>query len=106
MSFGGRMVSLSSALAKTDGIKLAVATLYSGSELKKPEINNITYYLIPGGTKAMTERDGDRLRVYWWEIAKEFAPDLLHLHGTEYAHSLALLEACPDSPSVASTKDC
>ena len=56
--FGGWMVSLSSNLAKIDGIKLAIATFYSGSELKKLEINNIIYYLIPGGTKAMLERGG------------------------------------------------
>jgi len=100
--FGGWMVSLSSALAKTDGIKLAVAALYSGSELKKLEVSNITYYLIPGGTKAMSERGGDRLKGFWREVANAFQPDLLHLHGTEYAHGLALLEACPDIPSVAS----
>jgi len=96
------MVSLSSSLAKIDGIKLAIATLYSGSELRKFEINNITYYLIPGGTKAMLERGDDRLRAYWREVANAFQPDLLHLHGTEYTHGLALLEACPDIPSAVS----
>lgn len=100
--FGGWMVSLSSALAKTDGIKLAVAALYSGSELKKLEVSNITYYLIPGGTKAMLERGGVRLRGFWREVANDFQPDLLHLHGTEYAHGLVLIEACPEIPSVVS----
>ena len=100
--FGGWMVSLSSSLPKIDGIKLAIATLYSGSELRKFEINNITYYLIPGGTKAMLERGDDRLRAYWREVANAFQPDLLHLHGTEYTHGLALLEACPDIPAAVS----
>ena len=100
--FGGWMVSLSSSLPKIDGIKLAIATLYSGSELRKFEINNITYYLIPGGTKAMLERGDDRLRAYWREVANAFQPDLLHLHGTEYTHGLALLEDCPDIPSAVS----
>lgn len=100
--FGGWMVSLSSSLAQIDGINLAVAAPYSGSALKKLEVNNITYYLLPGGTMAMSGKGGDRLKDYWREVAKDFAPDLLHLHGTEYAHGLALLEACPDIPSVVS----
>jgi glycosyltransferase involved in cell wall biosynthesis len=100
--FGGWMVSLSSSLAQIDGINLAVAAPYSGSALKKLEVNNITYYLLPGGTMAMSGKGGDRLKDYWREVVKEFAPDLLHLHGTEYAHGLALLEACPDIPAVVS----
>lgn len=99
---GGWMVSLSSNLAKINGINLAVATLYSGNELKKLETNNITYYLIPGGQKTMLKKSSERLKGYWREVVEDLKPDLLHLHGTEYAHGLALLEACPDIPSVAS----
>ncbi|WP_003545035.1 glycosyltransferase family 4 protein [Desulfotomaculum nigrificans] len=99
---GGWMVSLSSDLAKIDGINLAVATIYSGKELKKHDVNNITYYLIPGGQKAMLKRSNEKLKDYWWEVAEHFKPDLLHLHGTEYSHGLALLEACPDIPAVVS----
>ncbi|RJR26636.1 glycosyltransferase [candidate division WWE3 bacterium] len=99
---GGWMVSLSSDLAKIDGINLAVATIYSGNELKRIEVNNITYYLIPGGQKAMLEKGSEKLKDYWREVTGDFKPDLLHLHGTEYAHGLALLMACPDIPSVVS----
>ena len=96
------MVSLSADLATTDGIDLAVATLYSGNELKKLEVNNITYYLIPGGQKAMQGKGSEKLKDYWREVTENFKPDVLHLNGTEYTHGLALLKACPDITSVVS----
>lgn len=99
---GGWMVSLSADLSKVEGIDLAVATIYSGSELKKLRINNITYYLIPGGPTAMLQRGSEKLKSFWREVARDFNPALLHLHGTEYAHGLTLLEACPDIPAVVS----
>lgn len=101
---GGWMVSLSAELAKIDGINLAVAAIYSGSELKKLEVNNITYYLIPGGQKAILGKGSERLKNYWRAVAGDFKPNLLHLHGTEYTHGLALLLACPDIPSVVSVQ--
>ena len=38
----------------------------------------------------------------WKEINAEFAPDIVHLHGTEYSHGLSFLRACPDVKSVVS----
>lgn len=99
---GGWMESLSSDLAKIDGINLAIATIYSGSELKKVEVNNIVYYLIPGGHKSMLGKANSRHISYWRKLARDFQPDLLHLHGTEYSHGLALLTACPNVPSIVS----
>lgn len=100
--FEGWIVSLSEGLANAEGIKLAVATIYSGSEIKRVDIKNITYYLIPGGHKAKLIRGTARLKGYWQEVEKDFNPNLLHLHGTEYAHGLALIEACPNVPAVVS----
>jgi glycosyltransferase involved in cell wall biosynthesis len=100
--FGGWLVSLSSDLANIEGIKLAIATVYSGRELKILEINRIIYYLIPGGPKAMLGKDREELKKCWQGVVSDFRPDLFHLHGTEYAHGLALLEACSDIPSVVS----
>jgi glycosyltransferase involved in cell wall biosynthesis len=100
--FGGWMVSLSSDLAKINNLNLAVATIYSGNELKKLEVNNIAYYLIPGGHQSMLGKASPVQIGYWREVVRDFQPDLLHLHGTEYSHGLALLTACPDIPAVVS----
>jgi len=99
---GGWMVSLLADLSATAGVELAVATLYGGHELKKISVNNVTYFLIPGGPRAMLKRSNEKLRGYWREIAADWRPDVNHLHGTEYSHGLALLEACPHIPAVVS----
>jgi glycosyltransferase involved in cell wall biosynthesis len=100
--YGGWLTALSSDLSNIEEIKLGIASVYDGRELKKIEINRIIYYLIPGGPKAMLGKDMERLRKYWKKIVIDFKPDLLHLHGTEYSHGLALLEMFPDIPSVVS----
>jgi glycosyltransferase involved in cell wall biosynthesis len=99
---GGWLISLSSELTGTSKIDLAVATIYSGSELKKLIINKVTFYLIPGGYKSMLKKADVRHIKFWREVVNDFRPDLLHLHGTEYAHGLGLLEACPGIPAVVS----
>ena len=73
-------------------IELAVAALYSGKELKCISHYSIIYYLIP-------DRGGDtkynhKLEPYYKEITQHFAPDIIHIHGTEYPHSLAYVRAC------------
>jgi glycosyltransferase involved in cell wall biosynthesis len=99
---GGWMVSLSENLSKIDGLKLAIATIYSGEDIKKIEVNNIVYYLLPGEPKAMLRPKDVKLRNYWKVVVADFKPDLFHLHGTEYTHGLALLDACPNISSMAS----
>lgn len=49
---GTWMIDISKKLASDDDIQLAVACVY-GNTLKKIELNNITYYLLPGTGKNM-----------------------------------------------------
>lgn len=49
---GGWMYSLAEQLiSKNQDIKLSVATVYTGSDLKSLEIDNIIYYLLPSKKK-------------------------------------------------------
>lgn len=73
-----------SMLAENNSVKLAVAALYSGSDFKVMNINSITYYLLP--TKNSQK--------HWISIRDEFLPDIVHIHGSEYPHGLAFVEAC------------
>lgn len=83
---GGWMESAAKALLKYEGsISLAVAALYSGDKLKCIEGESIRHYLIPGAK--------DKLVIYLKEIADSLLPDLVHIHGTEYSHSLAYVKA-------------
>ena len=39
---------------------------------------------------------------YWREINDKFKPDLVNIHGTEFAHGLAFMNACPNTKTVTS----
>ncbi|ANH80632.1 hypothetical protein A8C56_06225 [Niabella ginsenosidivorans] len=84
---GGWMESGAKALLDADNkIRLAVAALYAGNSLKCIEGQHIRYYLIPSGK--------GRPEPYFQQIKNAFKPDLVHIHGTEYRHSLAYINAC------------
>jgi glycosyltransferase involved in cell wall biosynthesis len=94
--YGGWMYGLASDLAKSRDINLAVATVYSGKEVKFFEVNDIRYYLIPQRSQI------DKMLSDWRTVNEDFAPDLVHIHGTEYGHGLALMNACPNLKYVIS----
>lgn len=97
---GGWMYSLLASLIQESDAQFAVATLYSGTELKKIEVDKVTYYLLPN--KGTNFRYNPTLEIFWQQINHEFNPNIVHLHGTEYAHGLFFLKSCPDVTSVVS----
>jgi glycosyltransferase involved in cell wall biosynthesis len=82
------------------GIELAVASLYNGRKLITIKNYPITYYLIPGTHSNQTYNP--RLENYFQEIESIFKPDIIHIHGTEYPHSLAYVNACGSKNVVVS----
>lgn len=91
--FGGWMTSSLNALRENvPEMKFAVATVYNGNELKVVEEDDVLYYLLPS-RKNNTKYDRS-LEPFWIQIKDEFRPDLVHIHGTEYAHGLAYIHAC------------
>lgn len=81
-------------------IKLAVASLYAGEELQCIENYAISYYLIPN--KGGNQFYNATLEKYYKAIAANFKPDIVHIHGSEYPHSLAYVKACGSSKVVLS----
>lgn len=96
---GGWMASSLNAL-KGNGIDFGVASLYNGNVLKDYIINDVHYFLIPAPKN--NNKYNISLEKYWKEVNEKFAPNLVHLHGTEFAHGLAFIKACPDVKVVAS----
>lgn len=99
---GSWLVDWSYQLSKQENINLAVATV-AGNEFKKVELNNITYYLLPGNGINMlfyTKKYED----IWKKIKADFSPDIVHLHGTEYSHGLSFLRANPEIKAVVSVQ--
>jgi glycosyltransferase involved in cell wall biosynthesis len=97
---GGWMSSLAMELAKVKEIKLAIATVYEQNNFRPLDIENVKYYLLPK-KKKNTKYDSS-LEQYWKKITDEFQPDVIHIHGTEYAHGLACMKACPSLKYVVS----
>ena len=97
--FGGWLNGLAENLKNGQDIELAIATSYNCNEIKKYNDSKITYYLIPGGLSLKYNKKQEK---YWRDVQKEFKPDLVHIHGTEYAHGLAFINANPTTKVVVS----
>jgi len=90
---GGWMFSLAGELSTNTQVTLAVSTTYAANKLKRYEEADVIYYLLPARkTKKYYDKS---LEKYWVEVINEFKPDIIHIHGTEYAHCMACITACP-----------
>lgn len=97
--FGGWLEGLAYNLKENKDIDLAIATVYKGNKILKYENKRIIYYVIPG---APATKYNNKLEKYWKDVVNSFKPDLVHIHGTEYAHGLAFLNVFPNIKSVIS----
>ncbi len=98
---GGWMVAMADLLRQSRSVKLAIASIHAGNKLEQFEERGHTYFLLPGGARAMLDPDSG-LEPWWAQVVKGFLPDVLHLHGSEYAHGISLLRRFRHLPSVLS----
>ncbi|MEM6542975.1 MAG: glycosyltransferase, partial [Bacteroidota bacterium] len=96
---GGWMYGLARDMVER-GVQLTVVTARPDLPDFQKEINTITYYLMQG--KKGRERYDSTLENKWKTIVERVQPDLIHIHGTEYAHGLSLLRTFPDLKYVVS----
>ena len=97
--FGGWLQALADNLIREENINLTIATVYKGNKLLSLNDGKIEYYLIPGFPATKYNKIYEE---YWKIIKNKIKPDIVHIHGTEYAHGLAFLKACPEVRSVVS----
>ncbi len=90
---GGWLIGCANELIKKEGIQLSVAAVSPlVNKLQRLEVGKILYYVIPlGHGNIRYNRDYEK---YWSLINKEYCPDIVHIHGTEFAHGLAFVKAC------------
>ena len=92
-SSGGWLIGAAESLCKNTDIHLTVATVSNQvKDLTRLKGKVIDYYLLPLG-KGNT-RVNHEYEQFWKQVKQEVTPDVIHLHGTEYSHGLAYLEAC------------
>ena len=98
---GGWMLGAAESLIKYSNIKLYVATVSSNvDKLTTCNGKDITYYLIPLGKGNI--RVNDDYIPYWKKINNIVSPDVIHIHGTEYSHGYAYIQACGSKNVVVS----
>jgi len=91
---GGWMLGAADALLENrEDISLTVATVSPKVKvLTKLQGERILYYLLPYG-KGNQKRNPD-YEPFWKEVNQDVQPDIVHIHGTEYSHGLAYVDAC------------
>jgi len=90
---GGWFVSASARLADEDGIELSIAFPKNGlSDVLVLKGEKITFYaFLP-----VSEKDirSNKKNTYLHEILDTIKPDIVHIYGTEYANTLAMVNVC------------
>lgn len=100
-SSGGWMLGAAQGLITHTTVKLSVATVSCMvNVLTKVEGKDITYYIIPLGKGNIKENR--EYNPYWERINDEVKPDVVHIHGTEYSHGYAYMQACGNDKVVIS----
>lgn len=89
--FGGWLLSSLKNLSNNSEVeKIAIVTTYTGKKIYKIDDKNITYYVVP--TKKLIKYNCN-LEKSFKSIIEEFSPDIIHINGTEFPHSLAMINA-------------
>ena len=91
---GTWMIDLLDQLALEEGVNLGVACVY-GSKFVSAEIEGVHYYALPGDGKSMMFYK-PQLEKYWDMVESDFSPDIVHIHGTEYTHSISYIRKYPE----------
>ena len=88
-------------LEQEDALDLAVVSFYQGDSLQVFCDSHIRYYLVPEKTTNSLLYDA-RVEHFLKVVNNDFKPNLIHIHGTEYGHSLAQIRACGSENTVVS----
>ena len=92
-SSGGWMLGAAEALLGEGDMELSVATVCRDvKELKVLSGTRITYYVLPYG-KGNKDYNPD-YEPLWLQVRDEVKPDIVHIHGSEFTHGLAWVNAC------------
>lgn len=93
-NLGGWLVGLSDDLLKIKAIELTVCfPVVSQKELLIGQVDNLKYYGFPQKISNPTIYNHE-VEIYLNKILNEVSPDIIHIFGTEYPHTLAMMNAC------------
>lgn len=92
-SGGGWLVGLLENLRKVDGVELVICSpIIKSKEIIKFDIDNIRYYGFPKNIIDPTKYDKN-VEYAFKEILSLEEPDIVHIFGTEFPHTLSMTKA-------------
>lgn len=98
---GGWMLASADMLIRQNKVQLFVATVTTNvHKLKIIQGEHITYYVLPFGKGNL--KYNSEYELYWRQVKEQVQPDIVHIHGTEYTHGLAYINACGGERAVIS----
>ena len=98
---GGWLTSLADALVADGKVELHVASISSlVKELTMLKGQSLVYHILPVGNG--DKKYNSSYEALYREVCNSVKPDVVHIHGTEYPHSLAALRACGYQQTVVS----
>ncbi|MCF2634086.1 glycosyltransferase family 4 protein [Prevotellamassilia timonensis] len=98
---GGWMIGAANSIVRDSSIKLYIASPTDRvSDLVELKGEKIIYLLFPLGSG--NHKYNSAFESYFLSIKNKVRPDIVHIHGTEFSHSLAYVKACGSDHVVAS----
>ncbi len=90
---GGWLDVLSKRIANSNG-QLAVSFPKSNvKDMISGKVNGVNYYAIPSNKKGLIKYE-KQTELYYEKILVEFQPDIIHIWGTEFPRTLAMVNVC------------
>lgn len=82
-------------------VQMGLASIHNCSSLLKHEVDGVKMYAVPNDLKDLLYQYKKKDNIQFWsKIADDFKPDIIHIWGSEMAHSLCALIAMPNVPAV------
>ncbi|SEA83526.1 Glycosyl transferases group 1 [Oribacterium sp. KHPX15] len=91
--YEGWMTGMYNAISNHEGLDIAFCMpIFDLKRLKDGILNGVRYYTFLRDIEENNEEKEKELEKRFEQIIKDFKPDIIHIWGTEYAHSLAMIK--------------
>ena len=89
---GGWLDEPARLLAEDPEVELAIISPWAGKEILHKSLPGMEYYLVPETYMDRMKNPGKKHRAYCKELLEKIDPDVIHMHGSEFAGPLSFVE--------------
>jgi len=89
---GGWLDEPARLLAEDPEIELSIVSPWTGKDILHKSLPGIEYYLVPETYMDRMKNPGKKHRAYCKDLLGKIDPDIIHLHGSEFAGALSFIE--------------